>query len=78
MVKITPEDLVRYLYNETSTQKTAAIKQALQMDNNLRDEFEKLKNTYSKLEEVKLTPRAETINSILRYAAKKQNQLHSI
>lgn len=78
MNKITPEDLVRYLYNETSPEKTDRIKAALQIDNVLHDEYEKLKNTHSKLEEVKLSPRPETINSILEYAAKKQKQLHSI
>lgn len=78
MNKITPEELVRYLYNETSPQKAERIKAALQIDNNLRDEFEKLKNTHSKLEEVNLSPRSQTINNILEYAAKKQKQLHSI
>ena len=78
MIKITPEDLVRYLYNETSPQKTERIKAALQIDNNLQDEFEKLKTTHSKLEEVKFSPRSQTINNILEYAAKKQKQLHSI
>ena len=78
MNKITPEDLVRYLYNETSPQKTDRIKAALQIDNALRDEYEQLKNTHSKLEEVRLSPRTETINNILEYAAKKQKQLHSI
>ncbi len=78
MNKITPEDLVRYLYNETSPLKTERIKAALQIDNILRDEFEKLKNTHSKLEEVTLSPRSQTIDNILEYAAKKQKQLHSI
>lgn len=79
-MKITPEDLVRYLYKETSIQKTADIKAALQIDSNLQDEYEKLKTTYSKLEEeeVRLSPRPETINKILEYAALKQKQLHSI
>ena len=80
MMKITPEDLVRYLYKETSPEKTARIKAALQIDTNLQDEYENLKNTYSKLEEeqVKLSPRSQTINNIMQYAAKKQKQLHSI
>lgn len=78
MNKITPEDLVRYLYSETSIQKTERIKAALQIDNHLRDEYEKLKNTHSILDEVNLSPRPKTINNILEYAAKKQKQLHSI
>lgn len=78
MMKITPDDLVRYLYNETSAQKTSDIKAALQIDSLLRDEYEKLKNTHFKLDEVCHSPRQETINSILEYAAKKHKQLHSI
>ena len=78
MIKITTEDLVRYLYHETSSYKTEQIKAALQIDINLQDEFEKLKNTHSKLEEVTLSPRTQTINNILEYAAKKQKHLHSI
>ena len=30
MIKITPEELVRYLYQETSDKKTAAIRKALE------------------------------------------------
>ena len=80
MNKITPEDLVRFLYKETSAQKTAQIKAALQIDSHLQNEFEKLKTTYSKLdeEEVKLSPRSKTIDAIMEYAALKQKQFHSI
>ena len=80
MMKITPEDLVRYLYQETSTQKTARIKAALQIDSNLQDEYEQLKSTFSRLEEeeIKLSPRQQTINRIMEYADKKQKQFHSI
>ena len=80
MIKITPEDLVRYLYKETSTEKTACIKAALQIDSNLQEEYEKLKNTYSKLEQevVRRSPRPQTINNIMEYASKKQKQVHSV
>ena len=37
MIKFTPEELVRYLYHETSEQKSASIKAALQTDWNLRE-----------------------------------------
>ena len=42
MIKITPEELVRYLYQETSDKKTAAIRTALETDWNLRETYEKL------------------------------------
>ena len=37
MTKFTPEDLVQYLYKETSVQKTAAINAALETDWNLQE-----------------------------------------
>ena len=40
MTKFTPEDLVQYLYNETSVQKTAAIKAALEENWDLQESFE--------------------------------------
>lgn len=78
MIKITPEELVRYLYNETSEQKTATIEAALLTDWNLRETFEKLVCAQQNLNEAKLSPSPKTINKILEYAAKRQRQLHSI
>ena len=77
MIKITPEDLVRYLYNETSEQKTATIKAALQSDWNLRESYEKLLNSKKNLNIIKLSPRAESVNKILEYASKKHAQVTS-
>ncbi|HEV2832204.1 MAG TPA: hypothetical protein VGW31_09525 [Hanamia sp.] len=78
MTKITPEELVRYLYNETSEQKTALIKVALQTDWNLRVAFEKLLSAKQNLQETMFSPRQETINTILEYASKNQSQIHSL
>lgn len=77
MIKITPEELVRYLYNETSEQKTAKIKAALQTDWNLRDTYDKLVSAHKNLNEVRFSPRKETVNKILEYASKKQEQVTS-
>ena len=78
MIKITPEELVRYLYNETSEQKSATIEAALQTDSNLRETFEKLLSAQKNLNEVRFSPRPEAINKILEYASKKQGQLHPL
>ncbi|MEO9146416.1 MAG: hypothetical protein ABI237_12765 [Ginsengibacter sp.] len=77
MIKITPEELVRYLYNETSEQKTAQIKAALQTDWNLRDTYDKLVSAQKNLNEIKFSPRAKTVDKILEYASKKQVQVTS-
>jgi uncharacterized membrane protein YfbV (UPF0208 family) len=73
MIKITPEELVRYLYNETSEQKTAA----LQTDWNLRETFEKLQTAQQSLKGVNLSPRPQAVNKILEYASKKHEEVHS-
>jgi hypothetical protein len=71
MIKITQEELIRYIYNETSPQKTENIKAALQTDWNLRETYEKLLSTRKELSELKFSPRIETVNKILEYAFKK-------
>jgi hypothetical protein len=78
MTKITSEELVRYLYNETSEQKTALIEAELQTDWNLRVAFEKLLSAKQNLQETMFSPRQETINTILEYASKNQAQIHSL
>ncbi len=71
MYNFTQEDLLQYLYKETSTAKTAAIKTALKTDWSLHEELEFLILAQQKLDEVKLcSPRKQTIDNILSYAEK--------
>ena len=73
MTTITPEDLVGYLYDETSEPKKALIKTALQTDWNLRESYENLVNSEQDLNKIELSsPRAESVNKILEYASKKR------
>lgn len=77
MTTFTPEDLVQYLYNETSGQKIAAIKAALKTDWDLQESFEQLVEAQKNLEEIKLSPRDEAVKKILQHTSKKAGQLHS-
>lgn len=77
MTKFTPEDLVQYLYKETSEQKSTAIKAALDTDWDLRESFEQLKEAQKNLEPIELSPRDEAINKILQHTTKNVGQLHS-
>ena len=70
MHNFTPEDLLQYLYNETSPEKTAAIKTALETDWSLREKFEVISTGSKRLEAIKLSPRKKTIDNILSYAEK--------
>ena len=72
MIKITSEELLRYLYKETSEQKAAMIRAALQTDWNLHEAYEKLVSAAKDLNEISLSPRQETVNKILEYASKRQ------
>ena len=70
MHSFTPEDLLQYLYKETSTEKTAAIKAALESDWSLREKFEVISTGSKRLEAITLSPRKKTIDNILAYAEK--------
>lgn len=67
-ILFTPEDLVRYLYNETSPEKTAAIAAALQEDWTLREKFEVLKASAENLDKITESPRTEIVLNVLNYA----------
>ena len=70
MQRITQEDLLQYIYGETSSEKTAAVKAALETNWNLREEYQVLISAQQSLEKVNLSPRKKAIDSILNYATK--------
>ena len=76
MHNFTPEDLVQYLYNETSPEKSAAIEAALQNDWTLREVNDVIISAQQKLEALDLSPRDEAINRILQYGEKAIGELH--
>ncbi len=76
MHNITPEDLVQYLYHETSTAKTAAIKAALEADPELREAYEVMATAKKQLEDIELKPRDEAVKKILDHEEKLINQLY--
>jgi hypothetical protein len=69
MTLFTPEDLVMYLYNETSPEKTAAIELALQNDWARREKLQLLRESVTDIEQVPLSsPRTEVILRVMNYA----------
>ena len=64
----TPEELIQYLYKETSPAKTAAIEDALQHDWTLREKLEVLRNTTQTLDQPLESPRTQSVMNILNYA----------
>jgi hypothetical protein len=70
MHNFSPEDLLQYLYKETSPETTTVIEQALQQDWTLREKLAVLKTSMERLNSIKQSPRTETVLAILKYASK--------
>jgi hypothetical protein len=76
MHNFTTEDLLQYLYKETSADKTAAIKLALETNWNLVEEMDFLKAAYQELNSIKLmSPSTKTLENIFAYAEKAVEEL---
>ena len=69
------EDLLLYMYGDTSNDQTAAIKQALETDWKFKEEYEKLVASQSSLGQISLSPRKEAIDFLLEYAARPVQEL---
>jgi hypothetical protein len=70
MHSFTSEDLLQYLYGETSKEKSAAIKAALQNDWSLQEKLNLLSLTKDELSSVSFSPSSASVNNILKYAEK--------
>lgn len=72
MTNFTPEDLLLYLYKETSAAENAAIEKALKKDWTLREKLAVLKTSMQRLDKIKENPRTEVVLNVLNYARKKK------
>jgi hypothetical protein len=70
MTLFTPEDLLRYLYKESSPELTVAIEAALKEDWMLREKLEVLRTSAAELDAIVVTPRMEVIQRVMNYARK--------
>jgi hypothetical protein len=77
MHNFTPEDLIQFLYNETSSRKSAAIKAALENDWTLREMFDLAVSAQKRLDAFKVSPREEAVSKILRYGQKAIAEVHT-
>ena len=71
MTNFTPEDLLLYLYKETSPQQAVEIEQALANDWALREKLIVLKASMNKLDKAAESPRTEVVLNVLNYAKEK-------
>ena len=71
MANLSPEDLLLYLYKETSEEQTTAIESALKQDWTLREKLAVLKTSLERLDGIKKSPSTRAILNVLNYARKK-------
>jgi len=68
MTNFTPEDLLLYLYKETSVEQTTAIEAALEKDWTLREKMNVLKASMQRLDKITVSPRIEVVLNVLNHA----------
>ena len=68
MPDYTTEELIQYVYHETTGEQTLAIEKALQTDWNLQERLNALKDSKTQLDTAVRSPRPQSIMAILNYA----------
>jgi hypothetical protein len=69
MTLFTPEDLLLYLYKESSPELTSAIESALNEDWTLREKLQVLQSSVDLMDDkVVVSPRMEVIFKVMNYA----------
>ncbi len=68
-------DLIRFIYNEITSEQHREVELALLCDNKLMEEYKSLKSTADELTKVSYSPSNSTIEKILNYS--KSTNLHA-
>lgn len=76
MNNFTPEDMIRFLYNEMNAEEKSALQLALEADWTLREKFEVLKQAVLSLDTIQYSPRPEAICAIMQYAGNVKIEQH--
>lgn len=67
-LRVTENDLVRYLYNELTKEEKTAVEQVLACDTSLRSQLKEMSQGKKLLNRIKVKPSARTIDNILAYS----------
>lgn len=77
MANITQDDLLQYLYRETTPAKTELIERQLETDKVLEERFAVLKSAKTRLEKIKLiSPDDRSVDNIFNYSEQGLKELH--
>jgi hypothetical protein len=69
MIKIsTPNDVIRYVYNEVTSQESEELKSLLLWDNDLADLIQELSEVKKSVSKINMEPSDRVINNILNYS----------
>lgn len=69
MIKsVTQDNLVRYIYGETSAEEASLILEALNSNFELKELYEQLLESKAELDKVRLQPSQKVIDNILNYS----------
>ena len=68
MHNYTPEELLLYLYKESSAELTTAIEEELKNNWSLREKLAVMKTAMERLNSIAVSPRTEAILNVMRYA----------
>lgn len=68
MTLFTPEDLLLYLYKESSPELTSAIEKALNEDWTLREKLQVMQSSVDQMDKVIVSPRMEVVLKVINYA----------
>ena len=74
MTNFTPEDLLMYLYKESSAEQTAASETALAKNWTLREKLNVLKTSMQRLDKITTSPRTEVVLNVLSYARERATE----
>ncbi len=72
----TQNDLIRYIYHDTTEEETSDIEKELLFDNKLFEVYKNLAEVTMELDRVEESPSEKVINKILEYS--KSLNLHSV
>ena len=72
----TQNDLIRFIYKETSPGETKEIRKALLFDNELLEQFKELKEVVFKLDILEESPSQKILSNIIEYS--KTLNLHPV
>ena len=68
MTNFTPEDMIRFLYNEMTAEEAKSLLQTMENDWSIKEKFEVLKEAMSNLDTLHYSPRPQSIQAIMQYA----------